>query len=182
MSETELHVLRARLLGGIRNKAERGELHRGLPIGLIRGEGDGEVLLHPDESVRGAIRAVFERFTEMGSARRVWLWFRSQGLRFPLQSNGFEGIRWVTPTYTKIHAVLANPFYAGVYVYGKRFWSATWMTRAVSVGAFENALAKSGPSSSVSITKGTSPGKRSRRTSSVWGKIPDHAHITAEAP
>jgi DNA invertase Pin-like site-specific DNA recombinase len=119
MSEAELHVLRARLLGGIRNKAERGELHRGLPIGLVRGEADGEVLLHPDESVRGAIRAVFERFSEMGSARRVWLWFRSQGLRFPLQSNGLEGILWVTPTYTKIHGVLANPFYAGVYVYGK---------------------------------------------------------------
>ena len=32
MSEAELHVLRARLNGGIRNKAERGELRRGLPI------------------------------------------------------------------------------------------------------------------------------------------------------
>jgi hypothetical protein len=30
MSETELHVLRARLNGGIRNKAQRGELRRGL--------------------------------------------------------------------------------------------------------------------------------------------------------
>ena len=87
MSEAELHVLRARLLGAIRNKAARGELHRGLPIGLVRGEADGEVLLHPDESVTAAIRAVFERFAEMGSARRVWLWFRSQDLRFPLQSN-----------------------------------------------------------------------------------------------
>src|ERR1700676_800755 len=119
MSEAELHVLRARLLGGIRNKAERGELHRGLPIGLVRGEGDGEVLLHPDESVVGAIRAVFERFAEMGSARRVWLWFCSQGLRFPLHSNTLQDIRWVTPTYTKIHQVLTNPFYAGVYVYGR---------------------------------------------------------------
>lgn len=119
MSEAELHVLRARLLGGIRNKAARGELHRGLPIGLVRGETDGEILLHPDESVRAAIRAVFERFTEMGSARRVWLWFRSQGLRFPLQSNGMPEIRWVVPTYTKIHEVLTNPFYAGVYVYGR---------------------------------------------------------------
>jgi DNA invertase Pin-like site-specific DNA recombinase len=81
MSEAELHVLRARLLGGIRNKAARGELHRGLPVGLVRGEADGEVLLHPDESVTAAIRAVFERFAEMGSARRVWLWFRPQGLR-----------------------------------------------------------------------------------------------------
>jgi len=119
MSEAELHVLRARLLGGIRNKAARGELNRGLPVGLVRGEADGEVLRHPDESVQAAIRAVFERFAEMGSARRVWLWFRSQGLRFPLQSNTLEGIRWVVPTYTKIHEVLTNPFYAGVYVYGR---------------------------------------------------------------
>jgi DNA invertase Pin-like site-specific DNA recombinase len=119
MSEAELHVLRARLLGGIRNKAARGELHRGLPVGLVRGEGDGEVLLHPDESVVAAIRAVFERFAEMGSARRVWLWFCSQGLRFPLHSNTLQDIRWVVPTYTKIHQVLTNPFYAGVYVYGR---------------------------------------------------------------
>lgn len=119
MSEAELHVLRARLLGGIRNKAARGELHRGLPVGLVRGEADGEVLLHPDESVRAAIRAVFERFAEMGSARRVWLWFRSQGLRFPLHSNTLQDVRWVAPTYTKIHQVLINPFYAGVYVYGR---------------------------------------------------------------
>jgi DNA invertase Pin-like site-specific DNA recombinase len=119
MSEAELHVLRARLLGGIRNKAARGELHRGLPVGLVRGEADGEVLLHPDESVVAAIRAVFERFAELGSARRVWLWFRAQGLRFPLQSNTLADVHWVAPTYTKIHQVLTNPFYAGVYVYGR---------------------------------------------------------------
>jgi len=119
MSEAELHVLRARLLGGIRNKAARGELHRGLPVGLVRGEADGEVLKHPDEAVQAAIRAVFERFAELGSARRVWLWFRSQGLRFPLHSNTLTDLRWVAPTYTKIHQVLTNPFYAGVYVYGR---------------------------------------------------------------
>jgi DNA invertase Pin-like site-specific DNA recombinase len=119
MSEAELHVLRARLNGGIRNKAARGELRRGLPIGFIWGEADGEVLLHPDEAVKGAIRAVFERFAEMGSARRVWLWFRQQGLRFPLQSSTLPEMRWVTPSYTKIHEVLTNPVYAGTYVYGK---------------------------------------------------------------
>src|SRR6516165_2786329 len=48
MSEAELHVLRARLNGGIRNKAERGELRRGLPVGFVWGEVDGEVLQHPD--------------------------------------------------------------------------------------------------------------------------------------
>jgi len=51
MSEAELHVLRARLDGGIRNKAARGELRRGLPVGFIWGEDDGEILIHPDEAV-----------------------------------------------------------------------------------------------------------------------------------
>jgi DNA invertase Pin-like site-specific DNA recombinase len=119
MSEAELHVLRARLNGGIRNKAARGELRRGLPVGLIWGEADGEVLLHPDEAVFGAIRVVFERFAEMGSARQVWLWFRQQGLHFPLQSSTLPELRWITPSYTKIHEVLTNPVYAGAYVYGK---------------------------------------------------------------
>ncbi len=119
MSEAELHVLRARLEGGIRNKAARGELRRGLPVGFVWGEEDGEVRFHPDEAVTGAVRTVFERFAEMGSARRVWLWFRSQGLSFPLQSSTLEEIRWVTPTYAKIHQVLTNPVYAGAYVYGK---------------------------------------------------------------
>ena len=54
MAEAELHVLRARLDGGIRNKAERGELRRALPVGLVWGEEPGEVRLHPDEAVTGA--------------------------------------------------------------------------------------------------------------------------------
>ncbi|MBU1984570.1 recombinase family protein, partial [bacterium] len=86
MAEAELHVIRARLDGGIRSKAARGELRRGLPVGLVWGDADGEVLFHPDQAVTGAIRTVFERFAELGSARQVWLWFRSEGLSFPLQS------------------------------------------------------------------------------------------------
>ena len=81
MSEAELHILRARLNGGIRNKAARGELRRGLPVGLVWGSTDGEVRLHPDEAVQTAIASIFSRFAETGSARRVWLWFRSEGLR-----------------------------------------------------------------------------------------------------
>jgi DNA invertase Pin-like site-specific DNA recombinase len=119
MSEAELHILRARLDGGIRNKAARGALHRGLPVGLVWGELEGEVRLHPDEAVTSAIRAVFTRFAELGSVRQVWLWFRSEGLSFPLQSNGVPEIRWVAPTYTAIHKVLTNPVYAGAYAYGK---------------------------------------------------------------
>ena len=119
MSEAELHILRARLDGGIRNKAARGELRRGLPTGLVWGEADGEVRLHPDEAVVGAIRAVFARFTEFGSARRVWLWFRSENLSFPLQMHHSDQIGWIAPTYHAIHSVLVNPVYAGAYCYGK---------------------------------------------------------------
>ena len=93
MSEAELHVLRARLEGGIRNKAARGELRRGLPVGFVWGDADGEVLLHPDEAVSAAVRAVFARFAEFGSARRVWLWFRSEGLSFPTQRHPRAPIR-----------------------------------------------------------------------------------------
>jgi DNA invertase Pin-like site-specific DNA recombinase len=119
MSEAELHIIRARLEGGIRNKAARGELRRGLPTGFVWGEEDGQVLFHPNEAVTAAIRSVFERFTELGSVRRVWLWLRSEGLSFPAQYNYGKEIRWGAPTYTAIHSILASPVYAGAYVYGK---------------------------------------------------------------
>ncbi len=66
MSEAELHLLRARMLGGLRNKAARGELRILLPAGLLWGQQPGQILLHPDEAVRGAITAVFDRFAVSG--------------------------------------------------------------------------------------------------------------------
>jgi DNA invertase Pin-like site-specific DNA recombinase len=119
MSEAELHVLRARLLGGIRNKAARGELRRGLPVGFVWGDEDGEIRFHPDEAVCAAIRAVFARFAELGSVRRVWQWLRTEGLSFPLHACYGGGIRWVDPSYIAVYHVLTNPVYAGAYAYGK---------------------------------------------------------------
>jgi DNA invertase Pin-like site-specific DNA recombinase len=119
MSEAELHVLRSRLDGGIRNKAARGELRRGPPVGLVWGERDGEVRIHPDEAVAGAVRTVFARFAEAGSVRQVWLWFSAESLSFPQQRFQGAAIEWVKPTYTAIHHVLTNPAYAGAYAYGK---------------------------------------------------------------
>ncbi len=109
MSEAELHILRARLNGGIRNKAARGELRRGLPVGLVWGSTDGEVRLHPDEAVQTAIASIFSRFAETGSARRVWLWFRSEGLRLPTQMVPKSEIVWMDASYHAIHQVLSNP-------------------------------------------------------------------------
>ena len=119
MAEAELHVLRARLEGGIRNKAARGELRRGLPVGFVWGEADGEVSFHPDESVVHTLRTVFAKFTELGSVRKVWLWFRSEGLTFPLRSHMKSAICWVAPSYHTVHQVLTNPVYAGAYIYGR---------------------------------------------------------------
>src|SRR5690242_5209893 len=122
MSEAELHILRARLDGGIRNKAAHGELRRGLPVGLVWGEADGEIRWHPDEAVTGVIATIFDRFAVSGSVRGVWLWLREQGLRFPLQPAAYlrgQEIVWVEPTYHAVHNVLTHPAYAGAYVFGK---------------------------------------------------------------
>jgi Recombinase len=100
-------------------QSARGALRRGLPVGFLWGDEDSEIRFHPDEAVTSAIRAVFTRFAEVGSVRQVWPWFRAEGLSFPLQTHGVDGIRWVAPTYTAIHHVLTNPVYAGAYVYGK---------------------------------------------------------------
>jgi DNA invertase Pin-like site-specific DNA recombinase len=122
MSEAELHILRARLDGGIRNKAARGELRKALPVGLVWGDADGEIRLHPDEAVTGVIAAIFEQFPIRGSVRGVWLWLREQGLQFPLQPTAYlrgSEIIWVQPTYHAVHNVLTHPGYAGAYVFGK---------------------------------------------------------------
>ena len=124
MAESELHVLRARLEGGIKNKAARGELRRGLPVGLIWGEADGEIRFHPDEAVTGVLAAVFGQFAVSGSVRATWLWLRAQGLRWPLQQavylHGKPGeITWVEPTYHAVHTTLTHPAYAGAYAYGR---------------------------------------------------------------
>ena len=74
---------------------------------------------HPDESVVHTLRTVFAKFTELGSVRKVWLWFRSEGLSFPMRLHMKSEIRWLAPTYTAIHQVLTNPVYAGAYFYGR---------------------------------------------------------------
>ena len=119
MSEAELHVLRARLQGGIRNKAERGELRKALPVGLVWGDEEGEILLDPDEAIRGAIQTIFDRFAELGSVRQVWLWMRREQLRFPMRRFAHCENQWTVPTYHQIHSVLESPVYAGAYAFGK---------------------------------------------------------------
>jgi DNA invertase Pin-like site-specific DNA recombinase len=119
MAEAELYILRARVEGGIRNKAARGELRRGLPVGFVWGR-RGRRSPVPSRRIRREHHShgLFQ-ITELGSVRKFWLWFCSEGLPFPLRPHMKSPIRWVAPSYHTIHQVLTNPVYAGAYAYGK---------------------------------------------------------------
>ena len=68
MSEAELHILRARTRGGQLNKARRGELEIGPPVGLIY-RSDGRLDLDPDAEVQAAIPWL-QLSLRMGGGRR----------------------------------------------------------------------------------------------------------------
>src|SRR5580704_13100658 len=82
MSEAELHVLRARLQGGILNKARRGELFVRPPMGFVY-TAEGKLILDPDQQIQHTLRMVFETFHRTGSALATVKAFRGQGLLFP---------------------------------------------------------------------------------------------------
>ena len=94
-------------------------MRRGLPVGFIWGDADGDIRFHPDEAVCAMIRTVFSRFAELGSARRVWLWLRAEGLSLPMRIGSGSSVRWVDPSYIAVYHVLTNPVYAGAYAHGK---------------------------------------------------------------
>jgi excisionase family DNA binding protein len=118
MSEAELHLIRARLDGGLRNKAERGELELNLPVGLERDE-DGRIVLSADEQVRHAIKRVFGLWRRLGSARQVAAELVAEGQRLPRRTVGSRRIRWVRASYGAVHDFLTNPVYAGAFVFGR---------------------------------------------------------------
>jgi hypothetical protein len=70
-----------------RAKARRGELRIGVPIGYIwhREVGLG---LDPDLRIQEAIRLIFIRFRELGSARQVLLSMTKDQVHFPRPSDG----------------------------------------------------------------------------------------------
>src|SRR5471032_3571743 len=120
ISEFELGVLRARMLDAARSKASRGELRISVPFGYIwhREAGLG---LDPDLRLQEVIRLIFTRFHELGSARQVLLSLRADRIHFPRPSDEgrMTSFDWMPIRYRNVIAVLKNPFYAGVYVYGK---------------------------------------------------------------
>ena len=121
MSEAELHVIRARLQGGILNKARRGELPCPLPVGLMYNS-EGRPILDPDKQVQDSIRFFFDTFRRTGSACAVVKAFRQQGLRFPqrLKKGPNKGeLLWGELIHSRALYILHNPRYAGAFVYGR---------------------------------------------------------------
>jgi DNA invertase Pin-like site-specific DNA recombinase len=121
MSEAELHVLRARLQGGMLNKARRGELWMRPPIGFAY-DPLGRLVLDPDQQIQQTIRLLFTTFERMGSALATVRAFRQAGVLFPrrLHSGPAKGeVIWGKLEHSQVLRVLHNPRYAGVFVFGR---------------------------------------------------------------
>jgi DNA invertase Pin-like site-specific DNA recombinase len=121
MSEVELHLIRARLRGGLLQKARRGELGGRLPSGMVYGP-RGQVELDPDLQVQESFRHLFRTFRRTGSALAVVKAFRQEGLKFPHRVWGgvHDGeIVWSELGYYRVAWVLACPRYAGAYGFGR---------------------------------------------------------------
>jgi DNA invertase Pin-like site-specific DNA recombinase len=121
LSEAEMFTLRNRLERGRRNKAARGELFNGVPMGYVQ-LASGEVVLDPDEQVRGVVRLIFEKFDELGTAWATFHYLLDSGIQVGLRPS--RGPRrgqlvWQRPDRGNVERLLRHPIYAGVYTYGR---------------------------------------------------------------
>jgi len=127
MSEAELYVMRARLQGGLLNKAHRGALKLALPIGFCYTP-DERVVLDPHLQVQLSIRQLFAAFAATGSACGVVRHFHQHHLTFPrrLRRGPHQGeLAWNEVRHEDVLRLLHHPAYAGAYVFGR---TRTWKT------------------------------------------------------
>ena len=118
MSEFELNLLRQRSAEAIRQKAQRGELQFGLPVGYVWAA--GRMQKDPNLRVQQALSLVFSKMTELGSVRQVLLWFRREGHCLPRRSADPPGSTiWAPPAYSALRSIVSNPTYGGAYAFGK---------------------------------------------------------------
>ncbi|MDQ2630687.1 MAG: recombinase family protein [Actinomycetota bacterium] len=118
LSEAELHVIRARLQGGIRNKARRGELRTPLPIGFVYDEA-GRVVLDPDQQVQETLHLFFRTFRRIGTALGTVRYFKDHNLSFPKRPVwSRRPVEWGELDFSTAWRLLGNPRYAGIYFFG----------------------------------------------------------------
>jgi len=121
MSEAELHVLHARLRGGILNKARRGELQGPLPVGLVYDD-RGRVVLDPDAQVQASLRHFFATYRRTGAARATVKTLRDEKVLMPcrLRTGAHKGeLVWAPLEHWRALQLLHNPRYAGAFFFGR---------------------------------------------------------------
>lgn len=119
ISEMELANFRARAQAALAQKAQRGELIQRVAVGYVR-TADERLEKTPDARVREAIELVFRKFSELGSARRLYFWLNAEKVQLPSVIDGTgSAVRWQAPRYHALLSLLQNPVYAGVYAYGR---------------------------------------------------------------
>jgi len=121
MSEAELHVLKARLRGGILSRARRGELKQMVPVGFVHDVQD-RVILDPDVQVQASVRLFFDTFRRTGSCLAVVKEFHAKDLLFPrrLRSGAHKGeLVWGELLHCRARQIIHNPRYAGAFVFGR---------------------------------------------------------------
>ena len=121
MSEAELFTMRARLQGGLRHKASRGELATKLPVGFVYAP-TGKVILDPDQQVQETLRLFFQTFRKLGASIAVVQYFNQQGLTFPTRpiKGPHRGeLWWSALSSGAALRILHNPRYAGAFAYGR---------------------------------------------------------------
>jgi DNA invertase Pin-like site-specific DNA recombinase len=121
MSEAELHIIRARLLGGFFAKAKRGELKCPLPVGFTYDHLD-HVIFDPDQQIQASIDMFFDIFKRVQSGTGTVKYFRQHKIKFPrkLRKGVHKGeVIWGDLVHHRVLQIIHNPCYAGAYCFGK---------------------------------------------------------------
>ncbi|MDR3576146.1 MAG: recombinase family protein [Anaerolineaceae bacterium] len=119
LSSNEVRLMHQRLQENKLRKAQRGELRLSLPVGLIYDRQAG-VMMDPDEQVRGVVKMVFEQFRTSNRLSQVVQFFAEHGILFPKHKGNWDGpLEWRPLSRNRARNILANPVYAGAYIYAR---------------------------------------------------------------
>jgi DNA invertase Pin-like site-specific DNA recombinase len=102
--------------GARRKKAEAGIATTAAPAGYLAERG-GSWRKDPDLRVREVIQLVFDKFMELGSCGAVVRYLLKHGLQLPRRRERGT-VKWGAPLRVRVHRILRNPAYCGMYVYG----------------------------------------------------------------
>jgi hypothetical protein len=122
ISEFELVTMRNRLERGRLHKAQRGALFHHVPWGYVKLSPD-RVEMDPDEQVRAVIRLIFDKYDEIGTVWGVFHYLVRHNIRVgirPFHGPNRGHLEWRRPTMLSVRQVLTHPMYAGAYAFGRR--------------------------------------------------------------